>query len=73
MSDRDFKLEDGEWYPVMNQLTDALVQQRLSGTEWDLASLIARWAYAYQKPYADLRWKFIKKKSGLNDGTLSKT
>ena len=72
MPDRDFRLKDGKWFPVMHELSDALVRQKLSGAEFALAHFVMRWAYSFRHPYADLRWKFIRDETNIPDATLSR-
>lgn len=73
MADRDFCAADGRWFYTAYELIDALVIQRLSGTEWSLFWFIVRYAYGNNKEaWADLNWSFIKKETGLADGTIQK-
>lgn len=73
MPDRDFDAAHGRWFYTAYELIDALVKQRLSGTEWDLFWFIVRYAYGNnKKAYTDLKWSFIKKETGLSGGTISK-
>ena len=73
MSDRDFKLEGGEWFPIMHQFADAVIESDLSAMEIKLLIFFMRRTWSFRKSYADLRYKFILEKTGFNDGTLSKT
>lgn len=56
----------------MFEFAEKLARYRLDGTEIQLLFCIIRHAWPYKKPYADLRWSFIRNFTGLQDGTLSK-
>lgn len=70
--DRDFNPKDGEWFYFMHQYADALMKQKLSGSEFQALFCIIRNAWSWKKPYADLEWKKFIEYTALSDGTLSK-
>jgi hypothetical protein len=59
MSDRDFNVKDGEWFPVMNQMAEKLTSFRLSGTEWQV--LVVNTILQESKTY--IRYKINSKLS----------
>lgn len=72
MADRDFNIDEGNWFPVMHEMADKLMVYRLSGTEWQVLMMFMRFCYGYQNSTCELRWKDIKDFTGLDRGTLYK-
>jgi len=72
LADRDFNPKDGRWFYVMFEFSDALSKSDLSGAEYRMLLCIMRHAWPHSRPWAELRWNFIIKYTGLNGGTLSK-
>lgn len=70
--DRDFKVEDGKWFPIMNEMAEKLTTYRLPGTEWQVLMMFLRKCYGFRKSSCELAWKEMKKYTRLSDGTLAK-
>lgn len=72
MPDFDFDPKRGNWFYMSHEFTDALIQQNLSGTEFRLLLMLARWAWSWKHSWVIMRWGKIAKKTHLNDGTIWK-
>jgi len=72
MSDRDFDINDANWFPLMNEMVDKFMTYRMSGTEWQVLWMFMRCCYGYHKSSCDLRWKDMKDFTGLHDGPLGR-
>lgn len=72
MSDRDFDIDGGNWFPIMHEMADKLMTYRLSGTEWQILFMFMRLCYGYKNSACELRWRDIKKYTGLGDSSISK-
>jgi phage replication O-like protein O len=72
VTDRDFKIKDGNWFPIMHEMADKLMTYRLSGTEWQVMMMFMRFCYGYQNSTCELQWKDMIDFTGLPKGSLSK-
>jgi len=73
MPDRDFNPKEGEWFYFMNQFADALITSDLSAAEHRLLLFFMRAAWSFGESWVDLKWTYIKGKTGMINSTLYRT
>ncbi len=70
--DRDFNINDGKWFPTMNELSDKLMQTDLSGSEWRVLEMFRRYCHGYGKASCELRFKDMLTFTGMAKPSLSR-
>lgn len=72
MADRDFCSKDGRWFIVSFEMADALAKHHLDSAEMSVLLCVMRYAYPYQRPWADIKFGFLLEYTELSKGTVYK-
>jgi phage replication O-like protein O len=70
--DRDFSKQDGQWFPIMNELADKLITYEMTKAEHRVLWMFFRFCYGWGNSTCDLRWTDMKDITGLSRATLSR-
>ncbi len=71
--DRDFKIDDGKWFPTMNELSEKLMQTNLNSSEWRLVEMFRRYCHGYNKASCEIRFSEMASFTGLPKATVARS